>query len=171
MRGLCCCTAAFRLCYLDNVTAAGTTPPTVQDTGNPIIRLLMCGNFTLLFLRLWLQLCPMANLPERDSWDCYLFIYLPGKMSTGFLTEINITRKLDCSGLSKPFDENAKFSYFTSFQSVLWLLFRFHTCNIHTHRKTNRSSPDSSWSQPGLCGGCMWERTPPPHLPGPPTVF
>lgn len=57
----CCCTTAFRLCYLDNVTAAGTTPPTVQDTGNPIICLLMCGNFTLSFLKLWLELCLRAK--------------------------------------------------------------------------------------------------------------
>lgn len=82
MQGLCCCTAAFRLCYLDNVTAAGTTPPTVQDTGNPIICLLMCGNFTLSFLILWLQLCPRASLPGNHSWD-YLFIF-PGKCPPSF---------------------------------------------------------------------------------------
>lgn len=79
MQGLCCCTAAFRLCYLDNVTAAGTSPPTLQDTGNPIICLLMCGNFTLFFLRLW---------PEGEpTWKPFLgllFIYLPGKCPLTF---------------------------------------------------------------------------------------
>ena len=43
--------AAFRLCYLDNVTASGVAlaTPTTQDTGNPIILRLMVGKFTLLF--------------------------------------------------------------------------------------------------------------------------
>lgn len=94
MQGLCCCTAAFRLRYLDNVTAAGTTPPTAQDTGNAIICLLMCGNFTLFFLRLWLSLCLRASLPGNHSWDSCLFLSLPGKCLLAFSTEIKIAGKL-----------------------------------------------------------------------------
>ena len=66
--------AAFRLCYLDNVTASGVAlaTPTTQDTGNPIILRLMVGKFTLLFflcffffLYTFSSVSPQAHLCSR----------------------------------------------------------------------------------------------------------
>lgn len=66
-------TAAFRLCYIDNVTASGAPQPTVQDKArNPIILPIICGNFTLPFFMLWLAptfLCTCASY--KAGWRDY----------------------------------------------------------------------------------------------------
>lgn len=72
-------------------------PPTVQDTGNPITRLLMCGNFTLSFLLDFgfSSAGGQAHLRKRKILGIViLFIYK--EKSPCCLTECS--KKLDCIG-------------------------------------------------------------------------
>lgn len=79
MWGLCCCcrTAAFRLCYLDNVTAAGTAAAAAAATHRTGRRKSNYPPFNvweffvaLLLPRLWLELGLGANLAGEGGGGC-----------------------------------------------------------------------------------------------------